>query len=244
MFRIPRALPLRYQIKDFILDLLRRDHYLPGDKLPTESEFAEMLNVSRATLREGLHLLEEERVIRAKHGSGRYLLSLPEDLEFEVTRLQSVTEMLAAYGIDVSTNVIDVKIILADEEIAWQLQIDEGSPVIAIERARFAKDKPVIYSIDMIAENKIGDNWSNEDFEGSLLKILEDKFGIFLDYSVATIRAVMSQDVIPPEIEIDPYVPWIVLVQTNYSQNGDPIIYSKDYHRADDVSFKVKRLRT
>jgi GntR family transcriptional regulator len=244
MSRNPRSIPLRYQIKDFIIDLLRREQYQPGDKIPTESELEDMLDVSRATLREGLHLLEEERVIRAKHGSGRYLLSLPEDLEFEVTRLQSVTEMLSAYGLSVVTKVIDVKHLHADNEIAWHLQIEKGSPVVAIERVRYAMDKPIIYSIDIVAENYIGGDWNNNDFEGSLLKILEEKFGIFLDYSVATIKAVTSQDVIPPEIKIDPNVPWIVLIQTNFNQVGDPIIYSKDYHCADDVSFKVKRLRT
>ncbi len=243
MARPPRTVPLRYQIKDFIVDLLRRENYQPGDKIPTESELTDMLDVSRATLREGLHLLEEERVIRAKHGSGRYLLSLPEDLEFDITRLQSVTEMLGAFGIPVSTKVLGVKHINADPEIAWQLQIEENQPVIAIERVRYAHDNPVIYSIDMICEDLIGDCWQEDDFNGSLLQVLEEKFNIFLDYSIATIRAITSQDLIPPEIEIDPNVPWIVLIQTNFTNIGDPIIYSKDYHRGDDISFKVKRLR-
>lgn len=243
MTRKPRSVPLRYQIKDFIIDLLRRENYRPGDKIPTESELTDMLDISRSTLREGLHLLEEERVIRAKHGSGRYLLSLPEDLEFEITRLQSVTEMLAAFGIQVSTKVLGVNQIIADPEIAWQLQIKENQPVIAIERVRYAHDKPVIYSIDMIPEELLGDKWQTEKFSGSLLQILEENFQIFLDYSVTTIRAVTSNDLIPTEIEIDPNVPWIVLIQTNFTNLGRPIIYSKDYHRGDAVSFKVKRLR-
>jgi GntR family transcriptional regulator len=243
MTRKPRSVPLRYQIKDFIIDLLRRENYRPGDKIPTEAELTNMLDISRSTLREGLHLLEEERVIRAKHGSGRYLLSLPEDLEFEITRLQSVTEMLAAFGIQVSTKVLGVNKIIADPEIAWQLHIQENQPVVAIERVRYALNKPVIYSIDMIPEYLLGDQWQTEEFSGSLLQILEENFQIFLDYSVTTIRAVTSNDLIPTEIEIDPNVPWIVLIQTNYTNLGRPIIYSKDYHRGDVVSFKVKRLR-
>jgi len=243
MARTPRSIPLRYQIKDFILDLLRREHYQPGDKIPTESELTDLLDVSRATLREGLHLLEEERVLRAKHGSGRYLLSLPEDLEFEITRLQSVTEMLGAFGIPVSTKVLEIKTILADPEIAWHLQVKENAPIVTIERVRCAHEHPVIYSIDMVSEHLLGKSWQDEDFKGSLLQILEDKFNIFLDYSIATIRAVTSEGLIPPDIEIDPNVPWIVLIQTNFTNLGDPIIYSKDYHRGDDISFKVKRLR-
>ena len=95
----------------------------------------------------------------------------------------------------------------------------------------------------MIRENLIGTGWQEHDFSGSLVQVLEDKFNIFLDYSIATIRAVTSQNLIPPDIEIDPNVPWIVLIQTNFTNLGDPIIYSKDYHRGDDISFKVKRLR-
>ncbi len=67
-----RPEPLRYQIRTDILELLTRESYKPGDKLPTESELIELLNVSRSTLREGLHLLEEERIIRTKVEKEKY----------------------------------------------------------------------------------------------------------------------------------------------------------------------------
>ncbi|EPJ9472936.1 GntR family transcriptional regulator [Pectobacterium brasiliense] len=50
-------------------------NYLIGDRLPTEREFAEMLNVSRFAVREALIMLELENMIEVRKGSGIFLLS-------------------------------------------------------------------------------------------------------------------------------------------------------------------------
>ena len=56
-----------------VVDQLRRliylGRYLPGDKLPPERELAQQLNVSRATVREAVRLLEGENLIRVKRGA-------------------------------------------------------------------------------------------------------------------------------------------------------------------------------
>jgi GntR family transcriptional regulator len=243
MAKRPRLEPLRYQIRDFILDLLRRDKYKPGDKIPTESELLEMMRVSRASLREGLHLLEEERVIRTRHGAGRYVLSAPSDLEFDIARLQSVTEMLEGYDMPNSIQVLSATVQPASPEIALSLEIEEGTPVVCIERTRSVGDIPVIYSIDIIDERHFAGQWSLDDFAGSLLNYLQEQCDIVLDYSLATIKAVPGSVLPNSTIQIEQEVPWILFIQTNYDQLGEPIIFSKDYHRSDYISFHVRRLR-
>lgn len=238
-----RSEPLRYQIRDFILDLLRRNKYKPGDKIPTESELLEMIQVSRSSLREGLHLLEEERVIRTRHGAGRYVLSAPSDLEFDIARLQSVTEMLQGYELDNSVEVINVAEQPADPDIALHLGIKETTPVVSIERIRCVNEVPVIYSIDIIEKRHFVDEWQPEDFAGSLLVYLKDHCDIILDYSQSSIKAVSGDELPNKGIQTDHHVPWILLIQTNYNQLGEPIIYSKDYHRSDYITFHVRRLR-
>jgi GntR family transcriptional regulator len=61
---------------------------------------SEILGVSRFSLREAIHLLEEERIIATKHGTGRFLVAIPGDFNIDLSVLQSVTEMLAGYGIE------------------------------------------------------------------------------------------------------------------------------------------------
>ena len=244
MTKRPRLEPLRYQIRDFLLDLFRVNKYKPGDKIPTESELIEMLQVSRSSLREGLHLLEEDRVIRSRHGSGRYLLSSPSELDFDMARLQSVTEMLANYDIGESVKVLNITEEPANPEIAASLGIDEGLPVVCIERTRSVGDIPVIYSIDIIEKRRLRSPCDPSDFQGSLLNYLKDQCDILLDYSHTIIKAVPGSELLHIGIDIDPDIPWILLLQTNYDPYGEPIIYSRDYHRSDYISFHVRRLRS
>ncbi|WP_207643331.1 FadR/GntR family transcriptional regulator [Clostridium massiliamazoniense] len=45
----------------------------PGDKLPPEREMAEMLEVSRASVREAMRALEVGGLVESKHGSGNFI---------------------------------------------------------------------------------------------------------------------------------------------------------------------------
>lgn len=45
----------------------------PGDKLPPEREIAEMLEVSRASVREAMRALEVGGLVESKHGSGNFI---------------------------------------------------------------------------------------------------------------------------------------------------------------------------
>ena len=46
---------------------------MPGDKLPPERQLAELLEVSRPSLREALHILQAQGVVQIKHGQGTFV---------------------------------------------------------------------------------------------------------------------------------------------------------------------------
>ena len=54
------------QLKEYILSR----QILPGERLPPEAEFAETFGVSRGTIREALHILEHDGIVRIKKGPG------------------------------------------------------------------------------------------------------------------------------------------------------------------------------
>jgi GntR family transcriptional regulator len=188
-------------------------------------------------------MLEEDRVIRTRHGSGRFLLSSPSDLDFDIARLQSVTEMLEGHDIHSTVRVIGVTEQPANAETAIHLEIDEGTPVLRIERCRSVGDTPIIYSIDTLESRHFTNGWSPDDFKGSLLDHLKDNYDLQLNYSHALIKIIPGSELASAGVYSDPDVPWILLIQTNYNQLGDPIIFSHDYHRSDSVTFHVRRLR-
>jgi GntR family transcriptional repressor for pyruvate dehydrogenase complex len=58
--------------------LFRRGELRPGDRMPPERELAELLGVSRPTVREALRALSILGIVRSRHGSGNYLGTMDE----------------------------------------------------------------------------------------------------------------------------------------------------------------------
>lgn len=58
-------------------DMIASNHYNTGQRLPSEREIAERLNVSRTTVREALIMLELEGLVEVRHGAGIFVIHQP-----------------------------------------------------------------------------------------------------------------------------------------------------------------------
>lgn len=61
------------QAAEELIELIRKKNYTPGDKLPTEAELSELLQVGRNTVREALRLLVSRNIVVVRQGSGTFL---------------------------------------------------------------------------------------------------------------------------------------------------------------------------
>src|SRR5215207_1139873 len=64
------------QVAKKILDLVRTGNLKPGDQLPPERNLAQMLQVSRPSLREAMRGLQILGVVKTRQGGGAYISSL------------------------------------------------------------------------------------------------------------------------------------------------------------------------
>ena len=72
-----REASLPEQTAEQIAKLIVEQHLTSEDKLPSEFELAEMLNVGRGTVREGVKLLVARNVLEIRRGKGTYIASNP-----------------------------------------------------------------------------------------------------------------------------------------------------------------------
>lgn len=105
MFSAVESRRLYRQVADQMRGLIERGELAAGSRLPAERELAQMLGVSRPTIREALIVLEVEGFIDIRMGSGIYVTArkapsadLPEDFEgpFELLRARAVVECAVA----------------------------------------------------------------------------------------------------------------------------------------------------
>lgn len=88
------GLPLRVAAYSRIAEAVRTGALRPGSMLPTEAELGTAMEVSRTVIREALMLLEEDGLVRAKRGVGRFVCeSLP---RLGIEHLQPFEELFDA----------------------------------------------------------------------------------------------------------------------------------------------------
>ena len=61
------------RIASQLMELINLQKLNPGDRLPSERQLADLLEVSRPSLREALHILQAQGLVQIKHGQGTYV---------------------------------------------------------------------------------------------------------------------------------------------------------------------------
>jgi GntR family transcriptional regulator len=239
MSRDRRSLPL--QVRDELRTLIVTDRLGPGDPLPTEAEIADRFGVGRTTVREAFKLLEQDGLIDVRHGRGRFVAA-GGHVERPVTRLESVTELMDAFGFRVVNRVLSITELAASQEEASALVLSPGDPVIRLERVRLQDQEPLIHSVDVLPRTVIPVPIGMVDWSGSLFDLLA-RFEHRVVASAAQIRATTLDPALASVIGVDGALPWLLMVQICHDDSGLPVIYSHDHHRGDLFTFNVLRRR-
>jgi GntR family transcriptional regulator len=122
------------QVRDQLIELLRARNLTAGDRFPTEAEIAELCNVGRSTAREALKLLEQDGIVLAERGRGRFLSSLGTlQVERPITRFESTTSMLESLGYDAKTMVLSATETTPDEAEREALGPSAADPLVRRE---------------------------------------------------------------------------------------------------------------
>jgi GntR family transcriptional regulator len=215
--------------------------FRPGSQLPTEAELCEMLGVSRTVVREALRVLEDDGLVSRRHGVGTFVRNRPilKNLNFNF----GITEMIESAGLRSGTSHLALQKEAADQEKAEQLRVELGTPLLTVERVRTADGRPVVYSLDTMAEALV----QRAGFDPQLLltesiySLVQKSLGQVIEYGVARLLPIAAPRHVVEKLELPPNALALYIVQTDYSANDEPLVYSCEYHLPDAFDFLVWR---
>ena len=139
------------QVADGIERGIADGTYASGEKLPGENEIAETYRVNRHTVRRALATLAERGVVRAERGSGTYV-EAPK-LSYPLRSRTRFSEIVGAGGREPDGRLIEAFTEPATRDLAKQLGLKTGAPLVRIEALRFADRTPIC----------IGTTWFSAD---------------------------------------------------------------------------------
>jgi GntR family transcriptional regulator len=134
--------PAYFQLVSILKEQMSKGIYLPGDRLPSESELCKRYQVSPMTVRRSIKVLLDQGVVSTIQGSGTYVK--PPDLggvTFSMEEFHNIFKDKERTKV----KILEVLIIKTDETAANRLAINVGERTILIRRLLIRDGDPILY---------------------------------------------------------------------------------------------------
>ncbi|MFT5483994.1 MAG: GntR family histidine utilization transcriptional repressor [Halieaceae bacterium] len=133
--------PLYSQIKAAIQGGIKSGYWLPGQKLPSENELVEALDVSRMTANRALRELGQEGLVNRVHGLGSFVAEPPRHAS--LIQLQDIALDIAAGGGVHSARVLKLERLKASESVAKAMELKRGTELYYLKSVHMGDGLPM-----------------------------------------------------------------------------------------------------
>jgi GntR family transcriptional regulator len=226
---VERPQPIARQVTKIISERIRGQDYSPGDRLPSESDLADELGVSRATVRSALEKLAAEGLVLRKQGNGTYINKHIVDVPTRMGAMWDFIRLIENTGYAAETQMLGSDIRPATEQEATSLNIATGSNVVTLIRRFSADGKPVILASDLIPTSLfVHPTKALERTEGELplRELLWNKCRQAITYAIVNIESLLPDEDTKQLLGREDSSPLLKLEQVFYNSDNLPILYS------------------
>ena len=205
------------------------DGRLPrGSKLEGELDLAERLGISRPTMRAALKQLVDKGLLIRRRGIGTIVATKPVR---RAVALTSLFDDLKETGREPATRVLDFQETVCPPEIAEQLDLGAGAPVLRFDRLRVAESDPIALMHNFVPVGLLG--LEREDLELTGLYDLFRRAGITPHVATQRVGARKANDEEAELLEMEPGDPVLTMTRTAYDTAGRPIEYGSHSYPAE-----------
>ena len=138
----------------------------PGDQLPSDTDLCVEFSVSRMTARNAMQLLADEGLVRRLPGRGSFVAE--PSTHRRADRLMSFSLEMARRGRVATSLVVAREIRPARAAEAADLRVNEGDPIVYLQRVRCADGQPVALEIAVL-ERRVSAAVMGGDLRGGSL---------------------------------------------------------------------------
>ncbi|MCB2290102.1 GntR family transcriptional regulator [Clostridium sp. CS001] len=231
-------IPLHYQLKEILQEMIENEVLKPGQAIPTERELCEIQGISRMTVNKAIMSLVNEGLIYREQGKGTFVSI--EKVNHEISRLKGFTEQMKENGVISKTKMLSFKVIEATKQNKVELKMPkEESKVVEIKRLRFSDEQPVAIETAWIPYYLVNDITREMIEDKSLYAILREKYGHHPYKAKQTIEPIMLNEYESKLLNQENCALALIFRRTTYLENGVPIEYTKAIYRSDKYKYEI-----
>jgi GntR family transcriptional regulator len=220
--------PLYRQIRQLLLDSLRRGEWMPGTVIPSETELATRFQVSQGTVRKAIDELASENLLVRRQGKGTFVATHHEPrAQFRFLRLSPDRgQALAA-----SSRFLECRRVRASADLATRLGLRAGDPLIHVRRVLLFGEAPAVLddiwlpagpfrglSADLLAQ-----------YKGPLYGLFETEFGVRMIRAEEQLKAVAATADEAAELQVPIGSPLLRVDRVSYSYGDHAIEFRRGH---------------
>ncbi len=218
----PTFSPLYQQIKALITQRLEAGEWKPGEMIPSEIELAVRYKVSQGTVRKAVDELAAENLLSRRQGKGTFVATHTEArAQFRFLRLVP-DEGEQGYP---ASRILECRRVRAPAEIARQLELKAGDPVVTIRRLLAFSGSPCVLD-ELWLPGGLFKGLSAErlsDSKAPLYSMFESEFGIKMVHAVEKIRAVPADPEVATILGVPTGTPLLSVERLTFSYGDKPV---------------------
>ncbi|MGH2852222.1 MAG: GntR family transcriptional regulator [Solirubrobacteraceae bacterium] len=230
--------PLAERARAAILEAILDKRFVK--RLPPEDVLAEMLNVSRTTIRSALQSLEEHGVVSRKRAVGTTINGHIRPSALGLQRLVGFDVLLSEKGYAVRTEV-DWERATPPADAVEVFPVAADRDCLVTSKRYFAGKRVAIGVRDVVPWSTLTTESFEEPLAASLFEFSRVYCETPIDHAVVEIIAMVRDAEQGRGLSVEPGRPFTRLNETHYSVDGDPVAFSVIDVDSEFVSFEVFR---
>jgi GntR family transcriptional regulator len=224
------AQPLYQQLQRSLRGAIENGVIGPDDALPPERDLAEMLGVSRITVRKAIDELVDDGLLIRKQGSGTFVSNRVEE---NFAKLTSFSEDMRARGRQPRSVWMNRAAGTVTPEESLTLRSSPGTPVLRFHRIRYADDAPMAIEHATVIASCLS---SLDDVETSLYEALE-RTGNRPVRALQRLRAVLLTADQAKLLKAQEGEAGLLVARVGYLKDGRAVEYSQSWYRGEIYDF-------
>lgn len=247
-YRRLNALTLSEQAKREILTYIRNMDFEKNNKLPREESLAEIIGVSRITIRQALNDLAAEGIVFRRQGKGTFVNVDSLNVKVTFNPCMDFTQMIQNSGYQPSVKLLSIARVPREEAVCQALHMSPEEQLILAEKFFFADNTLCAFCRDYFSLSLIGGEDSFAEFssyENSIYEYIYSLSGQRIQWDKVEIDTILTTEVPGlsqyTDLEKLGTRPFLYLRSVNYSSNDAPLILANEYINTAIVKFNMIR---
>lgn len=228
--------PAYIQICNLLKEKIAQGIYLPGSRLPSESELRRLHKVSPMTVRRSIKMLLDQGIVTTVQGSGTFVKA--PDLGRAAFSLKEFYDIFKHQD-RAKVKLLEARTLKAGADIAEKLQLPEGRRVILLRRALLKDGDPVIFHKEYLIYDPLRPIIETELEVTTLYGLFERSEQTFIKRGNLTLEAMVLNQEEARLLNTMPLQPAFRIEHLFFDFDEKPLSWGQFICRGDQLRFKT-----